>query len=550
MNQPGDTRNSKVEPRELAVLAVLIVLGLLVRLYYTTYSRVVWGDEPFYLWLGQSLWSGEGYNLFGYSGVHFPPLFPVIAGASNLVLDDLLLASNILYVTCGSLLILPLYALARQIYGVAVAWATGLVTAVYPALTSGVLAWGTMTEPLYLLLVAVAILALAQGLAHGKLVNYLVLGASLGLAYLTRTEALAFAGIALALLALVRLCRRDRLARVMGRIALAGLVFLLFAAPYLLTIRNSTGRWGLSGAAGMAFVSTVGLAENNVSAFDAATWGLDPASGEVYLFAPASEGQGLVSALLADPMGLVGRTRANLREMMDLLLSARLVPWLLAALAVLGLFGRAWDKPMLWGQMALIASLASPLSYVPFFVQDRYLAGLLLPALVWIGAGSVFLAEWLFRSVAALRGQAPRSTPPIGVVVIPAVLVAVVLLWQGPRLWQSLQRTKSFQPGHLAAAAYLREQGVNSDTVIMSRYPAIAFHAGTRWIPTPAAAWPDVAAYARQRDSDYLAMDGWEATLRPQLSFLGLPQDVPSELRYLTTLEEGPDPVVIYEFQP
>ena len=140
--------------------------------------------------------------------------------------------------------------------------------------------------------------------------------------------------------------------------------------------------------------------------------------------------------------------------------------------------------------------------------------------------------------------------PPTVAALIPAVLIAIILLWQGPRLWQSLQRTKSFQPGHLAAAAYLREQGVTNDTVIMSRYPAIAFHAGTRWVPTPAAAWPDVAAYARQRGSDYLVVDGWEATLRPQLGFLSLPRKTPPDLRYLTVLEDGPDPVVIYEFQP
>jgi hypothetical protein len=31
----------------------------------------VWGDEPFYLWMGQSLLAGQGYNAFGYSGVAF-----------------------------------------------------------------------------------------------------------------------------------------------------------------------------------------------------------------------------------------------------------------------------------------------------------------------------------------------------------------------------------------------------------------------------------------------------------------------------------------------
>ena len=49
------------------VPVALVAAAVLVRLYYTTYDRVVWGDEPFYLWIGQSLWSGHGFNFFGYS---------------------------------------------------------------------------------------------------------------------------------------------------------------------------------------------------------------------------------------------------------------------------------------------------------------------------------------------------------------------------------------------------------------------------------------------------------------------------------------------------
>ena len=31
------------------------------------------------------------------------------------------------------------------------------------------------------------------------------------------------------------------------------------------------------------------------------------------------------------------------------------------------------------GELALLASLAAPAAYVPFFVQERYLAGALIP---------------------------------------------------------------------------------------------------------------------------------------------------------------------------
>jgi hypothetical protein len=131
----------------------------------------------------------------------------------------------------------------------------------------------------------------------------------------------------------------------------------------------------------------------------------------------------------------------------------------------------------------------------------------------------------------------------------PALLLALLLLALGPATWSAQQRTHSFQPGHLAAAAELRELGAPADAVVLSRYPAIAFHAGTRWAATPAEEWPTVLRYARQHGARYLAIDGWEARLRPQLAFLLDPALAPPELRYLATTE-GDDPVVLYEFVP
>jgi hypothetical protein len=322
-------------------------------------------------------------------------------------------------------------------------------------------------------------------------------------------------------------------------------MFLLVASPYVYYLHELTGEWRLTGAAGMAYVSMEGLAENNTAAFDAATWGIDPASGEVYLFAPSSEAQGLVGAILAKPGELLARVRSNLKDLFGLLFSAKLVPWPLAALIVLALFGRAWHSRRFWGELALFASLAAPLSYVLFFVQERYLAGILLPAIIWAAAGCVHLGDWLVTTWREIRGQPPG---PVGRLtgILPALLVAAVLLWHGPRLWRMQQFTNSFQPGHVGAAALLRSMGATADQVVMSRYPAIAFHAGMRWAPTPAATWPELLAYARQQEADYLVVDQWETRLRPQLAELADPNAVPDVLSHLATLDGGFGPVVVY----
>lgn len=529
----------------------LVVAALLVRLYYTTYDRVVWGDEPFYLWIGQSLWAGHGFNFFGYSGAHFPPLYPALAGGLALISGSLLRASDLIYVTAGALLVLPLYYLVRATVNATAAWMTGLVVALYPALTSGVLAWGTMTEPLYLLWVGLAVWLLFRALDRslGRLREVLLLGAALGLAYLTRTEALALVIAMFGLLFVGRLFRRDRLLPVVGRLATGLAVFVLVASPYLVYIRGETGHWNLTGAAGMAFVSMTGLVEKDPSAFDRSTWKLDPVSGEVYIFAPSSEMEALQPALLADPLALLRRLRAGLLDAQALFFSIKMAPLLLAAIAFLGLLARPWPPRRLRGELALLASLAAPAAYVPFFVQERYLAGALIPLMAWIGIGLWVLGDWLTGTWRGLR-QRPLSGRQAGLLLAaPAVALSLLLLALGPVVWQRMQRTHSFQPGHLAAAAELRALGVTADTTVMSRYPAIAFHAGTRWAPTPFEPWPEVEAYARAHDADYLALDGWEASLRPVYDFLLTPSLAPPGLHYVTTIDASDDPVLIYKFQ-
>ena len=72
------------------------------------------------------------------------------------------------------------------------ACAAGLAAALYPVLTVSVPLWGTMTEPIYLLLIATAWWALLRGQQERRPLGYAAAGAALALAYLTRNEAIVY----------------------------------------------------------------------------------------------------------------------------------------------------------------------------------------------------------------------------------------------------------------------------------------------------------------------------------------------------------------------
>jgi len=610
--KPGESA-SQFSGQTRWLLLGLVVLAAAVRVYWGLRPRIVWGDEPFYLWLGQSLLHGQGYQFFGISGVHFSPLYPLLAGliarlTAALAGDSpqtLASGSVVLYIICGTLLVLPIYGIARRTAGRGAGLCAALATALYPALTVSVPLWGTMTEPVYLLLIATAWWALLVAQQERRLRGFAAAGAALALAYLTRNEAIVYlvAGLGAVLLSeLVApamrtppgadgvaaptnvgrvgnpsyklISRADSVKWALVGAALAVGVFAVIISPYLITLHAQTGKWQLLEEAGSTYVSSQGLARNDLAAFDRGTWGLDPASGEVYLFSPTSEGQGLFSAITADPRGFLRLLRLNLADLLATTFSSQLIPLVLAGLAVLGLFARPWDTRRLRAELLLIVALAGPLSFLPFFIQPRYLAGVLIPALVWIGGGTAWLGEWLAQTWTQIRAEErgsggaeerrsggaeeqrsrgvgkdiSASTYPL-LRALPALLLAAMLLWQAPRLWNQQQMGGGFRPAHRAAAAALVAAGAGSDALVLSRFPAIAFHAGTRWAPTPAASWPEVAAYAQRRGADFLALDAKEAVLRPQLAFLLDPAQAPAELAYLTTVDDGAGPVVIYRFR-
>jgi hypothetical protein len=134
---------------------------------------------------------------------------------------------------------------------------------------------------------------------------------------------------------------------------------------------------------------------------------------------------------------------------------------------------------------------------------------------------------------------------------LPTIAIVGLLLVSLANVMEDTARG-SFRFAHKSVGLWMNEAGLTTqDTVIMARYPAVAFYADARWEPTPNAAWPDVLRYARHVGADYFVLDGREVEkLRPQLAFLMDETQIPPELERVHVDTSEGERLLVFRIKP
>jgi len=518
-------------------------------------QRMVWGDEPFYLWLGRNWLTGQGYSFTGYSDVHHTPMYPLLSGLFYLLTRNMEVASDICYMLFGVLLVIPIYLLTKEMYGRQAAVVSAGLVAIYPAISTAPLFWGTLTEPPYYFFVYTGLLMVLLAMRRERWWAFLLAGMFFGLAYLTRPEAVAYVAVGGGVIALVRLFEKRLFRRAIWIGFLIYLIgFLLFFLPYVYYVYRETGSWMVSEKAGVTFVTCIGLSESNTVAFDQATWGLDSTGLEVFFFSRESYHVNMMDVIRAYPSEFIQLVLRNIRRFISGLLSVALFTHYLLPLMGVAFFKTAWDKRRLKGELLLLASLTPVLVFLFFFIQDRYIATLLPTLVIWLGLGTYELGVWLRDTVQNLLGS--RESPEgrqrqwLSVLTaIPAVVLVLSLALLQFRVIRQYTSTGSFRPEHKAVGLWLKDH-IPPDAVIMSRYPAIAFYADSRWEPTPNATYAQVLRYAQANGVNYFVVDELEARdLRPQFLPLLRVDNPPAELELVHVAESSGGKLVVFRLR-
>jgi 4-amino-4-deoxy-L-arabinose transferase-like glycosyltransferase len=531
-------------PAWLWLPALAIVFRLLLA---AVLPRVLHYDEPIYLLLGVNLLSGRGYSSWLTPDLHFPPLYPIVAGLFHRLTGSWEWASNLPYALFGGLLLVPIFLLARRVYGVATAWVAAGFVMLFPALSISVLYWGSMTEPLFLFLLYAAAAVLLAGLENQQGRWLAGAGGLLGLAYLTRPEGLGYFVVG-CLLVLLWPARGPALGFRLRRLAGFAAFFLLFAAPYLLYLKQQTGTWTFSGKGSLSWELGGELGQTG-KGYDWLTARLDSAQQEVYWFSHErfQQAAGVRQALRTDPAQVLKRLMRNVSDLPALLFEWHVFWFGLLPLLGLGLFGEAWDRVRLWRECFLLAWLLPLAGLLLFRLVLRFYAPVFPLLLIWTAHGAVVLGARVQQTALLCGATAGRKMWPETLRrMIPAAFVSFYFLLISLSLVAN-HRNELFL-GYKKAAAWLKQHSPPAARV-MTRETAVGLYAARVRVPFPNAAWEQVRDYARRHQADYLVATEFELThLRPQLQRLLQPATLPPELQLLHQFSEPSGQVFIFRF--
>jgi len=495
-----------------AALALRLVL-LVARGDYIVY------DEGYYLLLARSLRAGQGFALNGLPHVALSPLQPVLVAALSALGVPDLWASRLLAAVCGAGLVVPVASLARRAGGPRAALAASAFTAASPALMSFVPffpgeSWNLYfgSEPLFLLLAFGAVAAAARATEDGWR-WWLATGLLAGGSFLARAEGAVLAPVLLVVLGAVAVIGRR--AAAWRHLALAACAAALVAAPYLLYLHATLGRWAISGRvqaasqAGEDAPSTVQGARSGGQVLDAFVWQghpdaflqalyrLDPAGtrmasqywGVHAQPAPPGSGAPQRPATPAARMSAAGTDsdvasqpprRGTLAVWWRGVTTV--VPWWFGVLALAGL-GLASVGALVWVlPLAACALVPSLLTYV----EPRSLLPLAPLAAIFAAVTAMWIA-----------GRLERWKP--APVVVAAVVVLALAAPAGRDLVRAWPQTTALQQvatARRAVGEYLA-QHLRPDSIVMSWHPAVALWAGRPWRVMPYDSFERITGYAR-----------------------------------------------------
>jgi len=240
-------------------LIVLLLVSLLLSIYLFFHMHVIAMDGAFqYIPMAKIFAGGSFRDAVTYSGQQ--PLFAFLVSLVSPWVGDFEWAARGVSSFFGILLILPVYALGKQVFDRRVAFLSCLFLVIHPYIRR--FSADALKESTYLFFFAVAIWFTVRALQRERLYLFLFIPLLSGLAYLVRPDgAELFVAVLFYTLFIKRFSASGtKIKAILILILSSGFLFL----PYLLYLRGTVGAWSLSKTKSIAAFIGLGLTMDRV----------------------------------------------------------------------------------------------------------------------------------------------------------------------------------------------------------------------------------------------------------------------------------------------
>ncbi len=502
----------------------LLATGLVFRILLWSLHHVVSFDEAHYLNLAASLVKGEWRE---FLHPYWPPGYPLITAGFGLLIRNIAFAGRAVNVLFGTLTLLPVYFMARRIFGDRTAFIAGLIMALYPPIA--MIHTSAWAEPTFVFFGFLGVWLGWEGLERRMSVLVLAAGMAYGLSYLCKPEGVGFFAVYLVILVSLLAFSMVRKRKTVSWASLPLLVlgFGVFASFYLVYLHAEAGYWTFSakGAANQQFHRTFFTPENDDVFRD-----LNEDNTSMPMDAIFHAG-----TFLKDSRGKqnAGMTLPYLAEKYTTHLFRALkydIPSMMTLIGVilfgLGLFGMPWSGRMTAPAFYFLSFLGFywMVLFPLFVVMERYLQSMFPAVVVWMGNGVVLITGWaksLLGNFPLSRKRAKLWGPALTVF----LLVGLSFIPESAKIFR---HSKSFasldDPPEESrqAGLWIRENAKAGEApVIMSYNKGVDFYAGNtrvrEAVSFPISEDSRVLAYARHKGVDYFVVEERYLAMFPNL---------------------------------
>ncbi len=512
-------------------LGVLVPALLALAVIWSNYRQPgITADGVTYLQIARNILLGKG---LGWEALWAPPLHSILlAAVSSLTgIRDLLAVAGIVSPVMFFCLVVAVYHLVIELFDLRTALVAALFTALSPHLIF--IAFNPEAEITYTFFLTLSLLLAAKLFAQGSVVRAAITGVSFALAWMARSEGFI-------VMAFVFACATVLQGRSFYRSAVfkysvaATLFFVLTAAPYLVFLKHYYGSWVISPKSTYVMIwmkSRIYHDNDKGEMGNDELWGLTPDGTKLRWQEPKG-----ISDLAAYLMSHPGKSLSVYLRNLGLEVPGRipnnsgmerypqLFPVYFALAALFAVF-LPWGSSAREKRVILLAPLLI-LLVLPVFTEGWW--KYLVPYLPLI----IILAAKGFSAAAAMAAGkiAPRNADRVGTALLALVALVIGIRFILPLHPLSLgptppppapnadiaQRRALAEEARKAGEWGARRFGPGKNYMVI--WSKIVYYLDGLWTAWPVAAYPELMAYARRNEVDFLVVElvGQESMGEPE----------------------------------